>query len=141
MKDFITHRYVRSPVAFERNVKFVSNTLLPTYPLLKTNLSIEEDMHKSNHWINVSPRYNTKNNSKEAKSIPYLYLLQEIKAYQFVKKMKKDSTEIFVGEIYSIPPKRNYPTIEIVYSLIDETWCIDLADMSGYKILNNQIPR
>ena len=29
--------------------------------------------------------YSSENNSKKAKSSPYLYLLQEIKAYQFLK--------------------------------------------------------
>ena len=43
--------------------------------------------------------------------------------------MKKDLTKIFIEEIYSTPPKKNYPTNKIVYNHIDETWSIDLVDM------------
>ena len=52
--------------------------------------------------------------------------------------MKKDLTKIFIDEIYSTPPKKNYPTNKIVYNHIDETWSIDLADMIDYKISNNK---
>ena len=52
--------------------------------------------------------------------------------------IKKDLTKIFVDEIYSSPPKKNYPTRKIVYNHIDEIWCIDLADMIDYKISNNK---
>ena len=52
--------------------------------------------------------------------------------------IKKDLTKIFIDEIYSTPPKKNYPTNKIVYNHIDEIWSIDLADMIDYKILNNK---
>ena len=52
--------------------------------------------------------------------------------------MKRDLTNIFVDEIYSKPPLRNYPTNKIVYNSIDEIWSIDLADFSDYKTLNNK---
>ena len=52
--------------------------------------------------------------------------------------MKKDLTKIFIDEIYSKPPLRNYPTNKIIYNHIDEIWSIDLADMIDYKILNNK---
>ena len=52
--------------------------------------------------------------------------------------MKKDLTKIFIDEIYSKPPRRNYPTNKIVYNHIDEIWSIDLADMIDYKISNNK---
>ena len=52
--------------------------------------------------------------------------------------MKRDLTKIFIDEIYSTPPRKNYPTIKIVYNLIDEIWSIDLADMIDYKISNNK---
>ena len=51
-----------------------------TYPLSETILSNEEDMRKCNHWINIRPMYNTGNNSKKAKNIQHLYLLQESKS-------------------------------------------------------------
>ena len=52
--------------------------------------------------------------------------------------MKKDLTKIFIDEIYSKPPRKNYPTNKIVYNHIDEIWSIDLADMIDYKISNNK---
>ena len=52
--------------------------------------------------------------------------------------IKKDLTKIFIDEIYSTPPKKNYPTSKIVYNHIDESWSIDLADMIDYKISKNK---
>ena len=50
---------------------------------------------------------------------------------------KKDLIKTFIDEIYSSPPKKNYPTNKIVYNDIDETWIINLADMVDYKTSNN----
>ena len=52
--------------------------------------------------------------------------------------MKKDLTKIILDEIYSKPPRRNYPTNKIIYKHIDEIWSIDSADFSGYKTSNNK---
>ena len=52
--------------------------------------------------------------------------------------MKKDLTKIFIDEIYSTPPRKNFPTNKIVYNHIDEIWSIDLADMVDYKVSNNK---
>ena len=52
--------------------------------------------------------------------------------------VKKDNIKIFIDEIYSKPPIKNYPTNKIVYNHIDETGSIDLADMIDYKISNNK---
>ena len=52
--------------------------------------------------------------------------------------MKKDLTKIFIDEIYSEPPRKNYPTNKVVYNYVDEIWSIDLADFSDYKISNNK---
>ena len=46
--------------------------------------------------------------------------------------------KIFIDEIYSKPPKKNYPTNKIIYNHIDEIWSIDLADMVDYKTSNNK---
>ena len=51
---------------------------------------------------------------------------------------KKDLTKIFIDEIYSKPPEKNYPTNKIVYNFVNEIWSIDLADFSDYKTLNNK---
>ena len=52
--------------------------------------------------------------------------------------INKDLIKVFVDEIYSIPPIKNYPNNKIVYNHIDEIWSIDLADMIDYKISNNK---
>ena len=52
--------------------------------------------------------------------------------------MKKDLTKIFIDEIYSKPPRRNYPTNKKTYNYFDEIWSIDLADMVDYKTSNNK---
>ena len=52
--------------------------------------------------------------------------------------MKKDLIKIFIDEIHSSPPRKNYPTNKIVYNHIDEIWSIDLADMIDYKTSNDK---
>ena len=52
--------------------------------------------------------------------------------------IKEDLTKIFTDEIYSKPPRKNYPTNKIVYNHIDEIWFVDLADMIDYKTSNNK---
>ena len=52
--------------------------------------------------------------------------------------VKKDLIKIFIDEIYSKAPKKNYPTNKIIYNHIDEIWSIDLADMIDYRISNNK---
>ena len=47
---------------------------------------------------------------------------------------KKDNIKTFINEIYSKPPKKNYPTNEIVYNHIDETWSINVADMVDFRL-------
>ena len=42
--------------------------------------------------------------------------------------MKNDLTKIFIVEIYSKPPMRNYLSNKIAYNHINEIWSIDLAD-------------
>ena len=51
---------------------------------------------------------------------------------------KRDLTKIFIDEIYSSRPKKNYPTNKIVYNHNDEIWSINLADFSDYKTSNNK---
>ena len=52
--------------------------------------------------------------------------------------IKRDLTKIFVDEIYSKSPKKNYPTNKVIYNHVDEIWSIDLADMIDYKTSNNK---
>ena len=52
--------------------------------------------------------------------------------------MKKELLRIFIDEIYSKAPKKNYETNKIIYNHTDEIWSIDLADMIDYKTSNNK---
>ena len=52
--------------------------------------------------------------------------------------VKRDSTKIFIDEIYSKPPMRNYPTNKTIIKSIDDTWSSDLLDMTDYGIKNNK---
>ena len=50
--------------------------------------------------------------------------------------MKKNLTKIFIDEIYSKAPKKNYPTNKINIKSIDDTWSSDLLDMNDYGTKN-----
>ena len=52
--------------------------------------------------------------------------------------MKKDLTKIFISEIYSKPPKKNFPTNKTIIKSFDDTWSSDLLDMNDYGIKNNK---
>ena len=52
--------------------------------------------------------------------------------------VKRDLIKIFIDEIYSKAPNKNYPTNKIIYNHIDEIWSIDLADFLDYKTSNNK---
>ena len=52
--------------------------------------------------------------------------------------MKKGITKVFFDELYSSPPKNNYPTIKTIIKSFDETWSSDLLDMNDYGIKNNK---
>ena len=51
---------------------------------------------------------------------------------------KRDLTKIFIDEIYSKPPKKNYSTNKTIFKSIDDTWSSDLLDMNDYGIKNNR---
>ena len=55
--------------------------------------------------------------------------------------IKRDRLKIFIDEIYSKPPIKNYPTNKKIYNHIDEIWSIDFADFSDYKFSNNKCYR
>ena len=52
--------------------------------------------------------------------------------------VKRDLIKIFIDEIYSSPPRKNYSFNKIIYNHLDEMWSIDLADFSDYKNSNNR---
>ena len=51
---------------------------------------------------------------------------------------KKDLTKIFIDEIYTKPPRKNYETNKFVYKGIDDTWSSDLAVMTDHNVKNNK---
>ena len=51
---------------------------------------------------------------------------------------KRDLTKIFIDEIYSKPPKKNYPTNKTIIKSFDDTWSSDLLDMNDYGPKNNK---
>ena len=60
-------------------------TLDPCYPLSKTNLSDKNEMNNSTYWIKIRPMYCSEKSSRGDKIDYRLYLMQEIKAYQYIK--------------------------------------------------------
>ena len=55
------------------------------YPLSKANLFDRNEMNKSTNWINLRPMYCSEIMSKGDQIDHRLYLLQEMKAYEFIK--------------------------------------------------------
>ena len=57
--------------------------------------------------------------------------------------MKKDLIKIFINEIYSTPPKKNYETNKTIYNQLDEIWSIvyDFVDKIDYKNSNKKVFR
>ena len=55
--------------------------------------------------------------------------------------VKRDLIKIFIDEIYSKPPKKNYPTNKTIIKSIDDTWSSDLLDMNDYGSKNNKVYR
>ena len=51
---------------------------------------------------------------------------------------KKAITKIFINEIYSKPPRKNYKTNKTMIKSIDDTWSSDLLDMNDYSPKNNK---
>ena len=54
-------------------------------PIASFNLLDENEMKNRFKWINFRPMYSNENNLKKAKIDYHIYLLREVKAYQFVK--------------------------------------------------------
>ena len=52
--------------------------------------------------------------------------------------MSKKLINIFINEIYSRGPKKNYITNKINIYHIDDTWSIDLLDLNDYGPKNNK---
>ena len=55
------------------------------YPLSKTNLSTGNDKYKSTNYIRLRPMYKKDNITRGEKIDYHLYLMQEVKAKDFLK--------------------------------------------------------
>ena len=52
--------------------------------------------------------------------------------------MSQKNIEIFIDEIYSKPPRKNYPTNKTDFYYIDDTWSLDILDLKDYGPKNNR---
>ena len=51
--------------------------------------------------------------------------------------MTQKNIKVFINEIYSKPPKRNYPTNKTDVYHIDDIWSLDILDLKDYGPENN----
>ena len=51
--------------------------------------------------------------------------------------MTQKSIKLFINEIYSKPPKKNYPTNKTDVYHIDDIWSLDILDLKDYDPENN----
>ena len=52
--------------------------------------------------------------------------------------MTQKNNKIFINEIYSKPPKKNYATNKTDVYHIDDTWSLDILDLKDYGPRNNK---
>ena len=52
--------------------------------------------------------------------------------------MTQKNIKIFINEIYSKPPKKNYATNKTDVYHIDDTWSLDILDLKDYGLKNNR---
>ena len=52
--------------------------------------------------------------------------------------MVQENIKIFIDEIYSKPPKKNYPTNKTDVYHTDDIWSLDILDLKGYDPKNNR---
>ena len=52
--------------------------------------------------------------------------------------MTQKNIKIFINEIYSKPPKKNYPTNKTDVYFIDDIWSLDILDLKDYGPENNR---
>ena len=52
--------------------------------------------------------------------------------------MTQENIKIFIEEVYSKPPKKNYTTNETDVYLIDDTWSLDVVDLNDHDPEKNR---
>ena len=63
------------------------------YRLSKTNLSNQDDVSESTHWINLRPMFFSENNLKGSKIDHRLHLMQGVKAKFFSKFVEEEPNQ------------------------------------------------
>ena len=53
-------------------------------------------------------------------------------------KMTQKNNKIIIDEIYSKPPKKNYPTNKTDVYHIDDVWSLDILDLKDFDPKNNR---
>ena len=99
------------------------------YSLSKTSLSNKIDRFISIYWINLGPMYIKQNITKGSEIDHRFYLMQEIKAKDFIRLNEEGLDQDFLNYLYSKSPKKIYETNRFFCNHFDEIWSIDLADM------------
>ena len=54
------------------------------------------------------------------------------------QEMAQKTIDVFINEIYSKPPKKNYATNKTVVYHIDDIWSLDILDLKDYGPENNR---
>ena len=52
--------------------------------------------------------------------------------------MTQKNIKLFINEIYSKPPKENYPTNKTDVYHIDDIWSLSILDLRDYGLRNNR---
>ena len=52
--------------------------------------------------------------------------------------MTQKNIKVFINEIYSKPPKKNYATNKTDVYFIDNMWSLDILDLKDYGVKNNR---
>ena len=107
-------------------------------PICLFDASKDDELRQAFNWKNTQPLLKHDHVQNGIKLNFLDYQLQFIQAYQFIKLNEENLTKIFIDEIYSKPPKKNYPTKKTIIKSIDDTWSSDLLDMNDYGPENNK---
>ena len=108
-------------------------------PIFMFDISEDEDKKEAFSWKKTQSLLEQDHHYKGTKFIFLDYQLQFIKAYQFIKSNDQARfTKIFIDEIYSESPHKNYETNKTMIKSNDDTWSSELLDMDDYCPKNNR---
>ena len=67
----------------------------------------------------------------------YVYTIITTRIIVCLKKIPQKNFKIFINEIYSKPPKKNYATYKTDVYHIDDIWSLDILDLKDYGPKHN----